>query len=310
MKNKFCIILAFVAAVLAGCSTVAPYDTEDVTIDLQVVDVSAGYATLSIEPSKETYYLAGLVELDSGQTEPAPDDVHFMNLQLDQANIDYLEWRHGLLEDKVPYIASFVDHMLYYGSVTHTVVHLVPGRRYCLYAFVVDPVTIKPVGSLFCKSFTTMDSSLKVVNFDYRIDDWWDFVYPVDSTGQIYSAFPYVVATVSKDHLLNYFGNDTTGNDNLNKPYTYFIMYMLSSNYSASGYDESMIEYGVYSACHEYAEYAPDSLVFEPGKTYYTGIFGADGMTNESQCQIYRFTWQPGMKQTFSHLTDNVGKSW
>jgi len=309
-KNKLYLLLALAAALLAGCSPLAPYKTKNVVLDLQITDLSAGYAAFTITPSTDTYYYFNIIELDSGQTAPAKDDAHFMTLQLDQANIDYLKWRHDLLEKKVPYIASFLDHTLYYGAIKHTVVHLIPGYTYCLYAFVVDPVTVKPVGNLFTKTFTTTDSSYKKIAFDYRIDDWWDFVYPLDSVGQVYSSHPYMVKTVTEDSLLRYFEYDTIGVANLNKPYSYFMLYMLTYNYLLPDYDESMIEYGVYSASHEYAEFAPDSLVFEPGKTYYTGIFSADGLLNTDQYQIYKFTWHPDLKKTFSHLTDNVGTHW
>jgi len=308
MKNKVYIVLALLSALLAGCSEYAPYKTKNVSLDIQILDVSAGYANISITPSKNTFYYAGLMELDSNQAVPAQDDYNFMYLQLDQANIDYLEWRHDLLKDDVPYIASFVDHVLYYGNVEHTIVHLVPGRSYLVYAFVVDPETVKPVGNMYCKSFTTTDSSYKKINFDYRIDGWWDFVYPLDSTGLVNSCHPYMVYTVSQDSLLADFDNDTV--KEYHKPYVYIGLRLATYNYVTTAYEENRIEYGVYSASHEYAEYAPDSVVFEPGKTYYTGIFSADGMLNHKQFQIYKFTWQPGMKQTFSHLKDDVGIHW
>jgi len=295
---------------LSGCKSYAPYKTKDVSLDLQLLDVSAGYARIKITPSKDTYYYVGVIELDSGQTSPVQDASHFMTLQLDQANIDYLNWRHNLLEENVPYIASFVDHVLYYGTLEHTIVHLMPGQNYMLFAFVVDPILITPVGELYYKTFVTTDSSYKDIYFDYRIDDWWDFVYPVDSIGEINSYHPYMVSTVTQDSLLAYFGNDTVGAIGLNKPYVYFWLKLATYNYLISEYDESIIEYGVYSASHEYAEFAPDSVTFNPGTTYYTGIFSADGMVNQKQFQVYKFTWQPGMKQTFSHLTDDVGTHW
>jgi len=306
MKNRIFVILAVAIFMLLGCKSYAPYETKNISLDVQLLDVSAGYARVKITPSKDTYYYVGMIELDSGQTSPAQDASHFMTLQLDQANIDYLNWRHDLLEKNVPYVASFVDHVLYYGTLEHTLVHLIPGRNYMLFAFVVDPITITPVGELFYKTFVTTDSSYKDIYFDYRIDDWWDFVYPVDSAGEINSYHPYMVSTVTQDSLLAHFLNDTV--DALHKPYCYFWLFLGAHNYILLDYGR--IEYGVYSASHKDAELAPDSVTFNPGTTYYTCIFSADGMVNQKQFQSYKFTWQPGMKQTFSHLTDDVGTHW
>lgn len=306
MKSKIQMILSVLLLLMAACNTKAPYKTKNVSVNLQVLEVSAGYATVKSSTSNYAYYTTGICELDSGQTWPYTDEHHFMTMYLDELYIWYLTWRHDLLEQGVPYIATFDDHALTYGTVTRNISRLVPGHTYFLYGFVVDPKLREPVGNLSYITFTCPESSNKCINFDYRIDNSWDFVYPLDISGEIYSNHPYMVSTISESELLEHFGGDTVGVDGLNKPAWYFYNEMLEYYHTAS--DDNRINYGVYTMNHGSQENNVD--VFESGKTYYTGIFSADGMLKCDKYQVYKFTWQPNMQQKFQYGKDNIGMNW
>lgn len=308
MKSKILMILPVFMLLMATCNTKAPYKIKKVSVDFQVLEVGAGYATVKTSTSGYAYYTTGICELDSNQALPYTDEHHFMTMCLDELYIWYLTWRHDLLEQGVPYIASFDDHALTYGTVTHNISRLVPGQTYFIYGFVVDPKLREPVGNLYYKTFTCSDSSNRWVNFDYRVDHSWDFVYPLDMTDEIYSSHPYMVSTVSQRDLLKYFGSDTVGTDGHNKPAWYFYNEMLEYYYTSS--DDDKICYGVYTMNHNTLMVDSDFIAFEPGETYYTGIFSADGMLKCDKFQVYKFTWQPEMQQDFSYKKDNIGMNW
>lgn len=305
---RYFIILILAAVYMTSCSTMAPYETKDVSFKLEVIELSSCYATIRVEPSTDAYYLIGYCLLDSGENSlPYTNAKHFMTMQLDQAYIDYLQWRHYLLNSDVVAVASFADHSLAYGSYDLPIAHLQPYRTYFFYVFAVDPVLNEPVGDIYYVTFTLKNTPDKQISFDYRIDDAWDFAYPLDSLGQICSTHPYYVLTVSQSELLEYYDGDTTGAANNNKPYWYFNRLMFDPD--EERYYSYWFSLGVYSECHKRVD-GMENVEFKAGETYYTGIFSVDGEYYDEYNSVYRFTWQPGMRQTFSPLTDDIGYCW
>ena len=111
---SICIILYS----LMACNPEAPAHTKNVEINMDVQQVSAGYAHITFSTNKNAFYLIGI--------QPAQEDVdpqkvakHFMIMALDRAYVDYLYWRNQQLQELTPFIADFASHSLQYGTVEH-----------------------------------------------------------------------------------------------------------------------------------------------------------------------------------------------
>ena len=182
---------------LMGCQfEKAVAQIEDVTIDIQVKQISAGYINVEFAANKKAFYLTGI-----HQVREDVDDIHkvakqFMLLALDSAYVDYLFWRNQQLQDMVPFVADFASYSLQYGNTDHHFTLLQPSTTYWVYAFVVDPNSNKPVGRLFVKTITTTATSQVPMWFEYRVEGQWDYVYPKDTLGEINSYTPWVGETI------------------------------------------------------------------------------------------------------------------
>ena len=197
----FILVLCPLSIVLClSCNPEAKWTTSDVEINMEVVTVSAGFVECHFSTNKEAYYLIACVPAVEGEN-PQDHPKQFMTLALDSANVEYLAWRNSLLKQGEFNIAPFASHALQYGSVNHFFTGLLPGFTYWIYAFVVDPSTLKPSGKLYLETITTTEESVFDVHFDYRIKGKWDYIYPVDTLNKIYARFPYIATTCDSNSI-------------------------------------------------------------------------------------------------------------
>ena len=273
MKNKVFYILGLLCAMsFASCNPEAPWTTDDVTIRMEVTTVSAGFVECSFSTDKNAYYLIAIEEAREGE-DPMSVQKQFMTLALDSANREYIDWRNKLLKAGEFNIAPFSSHALHYGSVEHFFTGLGPGCTYWIYAFVVNPSTMKPCGKLHLVEVKTKDDSDIDVHFAYRVKGRWDYIYPLDSLGNIYMRFPYLATTMDSASL----------SEESTDPIWYFANWMIERFAEPS---LANIMYGVYAMDNDGSNSA---LEFEVGHTYYTAICGYDG--SFKQTTIYKFHW-------------------
>ncbi len=268
-----------VLTVVALCATScrleeAQWETEDVTITMQVGAVSAGFIECQFTTSKDAYYLIDCVPVDK-ESHPYDYQKQFMTLAIDSAYINYLQWRYWLLEAGESYIAPFASHSLQYGEVDKIFTNLKPGSDYWVYAFVVNPETQKPTGKLYLQTVHTADKSIYNVHFDYRVRDVYDYIYPInDKDGSINYYFPYLAATRDSIWLADEYGAT---------PEVYFKeLFHVYSEYDLT----EMVRYGVHVTKND--GYNSDET-FQEGHTYYTAITSYDGFMGHNV--IYKFTW-------------------
>ena len=268
-----------VLTVVALCATScrleeAKWETEDVSITMQVGAVSAGFIECQFTTSKDAYYLIDCVPVDK-ESHPYDYQKQFMTLAIDSAYINYLQWRYWLLEAGESYIAPFASHSLQYGEVDKIFTNLKPGSDYWVYAFVVNPETQKPTGKLYLQTVHTADKSIYNVHFDYRVRDVYDYIYPInDKDGSINYYFPYLAATRDSIWLADEYGAT---------PEVYFKeLFHVYSEYDLT----EMVRYGVHVTKND--GYNSDET-FQEGHTYYTAITSYDGFMGHNV--IYKFTW-------------------
>ena len=281
MNKSRLYIVFFALMALLGCNPEAKWETKNVTIQMSIETVSAGFIECSFSTNKDAYYLIAIEPAQEG-VNPMDHQKQFMTLALDSANVRYLAWREKLLKEGEFNVAPFSSHALQYGSVNHFFTGLLPGEEYWVYAFVVDPVKMKPEGTLLLTSITTTDESIIDVHFDYRVKGEWDYIYPLDTNGNIYSRFPYIATT-----------RDSLDLDSMEiKPVDYFVIWAL-----AQFLDPSQTEayYGV-KAIENDGE--GSYTVFEEGHTYYTAFCGFDG--SFKQLTVYKFFWTAGCEYYFT----------
>lgn len=250
----------------------APWTTKNVTINMSIQTVSAGFIECNFSTSKNAYYFIN-AEPARPNYNPLTHQKQFMTLALDSANLEYLSWRHELLEEGETQIAPFASHTLQYGNIHHFFTALEPSTDYWVYAFVVNPDKLEPAGKLYLALVKTTDSTVLDVHFEYRIMGSWDYIYPVDSTGNIYTRFPYLAATRDSADIA------TKDDDAIEYFEEYFINIMknkLTGN----------ILYGVKASHNDGWD---SDLEFLEGHTYYTAIAGWDGVVGKNV--IYKFNW-------------------
>lgn len=269
-------LMAVIALLATSCDPQAKWTTKDVTVDIDVFTVSAGFIECSFRPSDDAYYLIACEPARPGFDPLNPkNQKQFMTLALDSAEVEYIAWRHNLLKEGEFTIAPFASHCLQYGAIDHFFTSLEPNTAYWIYAFVVDPEKGEPVGKLFLKSVTTTQHSIVDVHYEYRVQGLWDYIYPLNADGKINNHFPYMASIVDSltlaedlDHI---------------SPEEYFNDYFLTISKVDPA---SNIRYGVQvvknDGMNSYVE-------FEEGHTYYTAIVSYDGFIGNNV--IYKFTW-------------------
>jgi len=270
------LMTAVVTLLVTSCNPEAKWTTKDVTVDIDVFTVSAGYVECSFRPSDDAYYFIACEPARPGLDPLDPSkQKQFMMLALDSAEAEYIAWRYDLLKDGEFNIAPFASHCLQYGAIDHFFTSLAPNTDYWIYAFVVDPEKSEPVGKLFLKSVTTTRTSIVDVHFEYRVQGFWDYIYPLNEDGKINNHFPYLAATADSLTLAEDWDHIS--------PEEYFTDYFLT----ISKIDpESNIRYGVQVVKNDGMN---SHVEFEPGHTYYTAIVSFDGFIGNNV--IYKFTW-------------------
>lgn len=265
------LILLMVAAI--GCNPEAAWvDTYNVNVKMNIDLVSSGFAECSFTTDQEAYYLISIEEtLDA--VDPFTQPKQFMMLAIDSANLKYLAWRNELLKAGEFNIAPFASHALQYGPTKHFFTSLIPDTDYWVFAFAVNPVTLEPISKLNLVKIHTTKESVIDAHVEYRVKGYWDYIYPVDSTGAILSNFPYMATTRDSAEL--------EGDPDM-APFDFFVYWTME-----------MIEtpnikpyYGVQAMVNDGVN---THLKFEEGHTYYTFISGFDGYFIQSA--IFRFRW-------------------
>ena len=297
MNKTLSYILCFVLCVLSftffSCDPEARWETENVDITISVKTVSAGFIECSFTTSKEAYFLIAIEEVRD-DFNPLAHQKQFMMLALDSANREYINWRHDLLKDGEFNVAPFASHSLQYGSTDHFFTGLLPNVEYWIYAFVVDPSTLKPCGRLHLLRVQTTGESIMDVHFEYRVKGVWDYIYPMDSTGNVFGQFPYIATTRDSLELVE----EAANNELVTDPNTYFTIWMFERFLSPEKAD---IFYGVKAVENDGVG---SHLFFREGHTYYTGIGGFDG--SFKQMTIYKFKWEGPETELYFHDTDST----
>lgn len=278
--------IAVIALCAISCNPEAKWATKDVDIAMEVTTVSAGFVECSFSTNKEAYYYINVVPVEEGK-DPMTQQKQFMTLALDSADMAYKQWRKGLLENGEFNIAPFKSHILQYGDVNHFFTGLLPDTDYWIYAFVVNPENMTPVGKLHLVSVHTKTESIVDVHFAYRIKGTWDYIYPLDSKGNIFPRFPYNALT--KDSL-------SLVAEGIDDPVIYFVEWMIALFVFP---EEADVLYGVKATNND--GWSSD-LEFKKGHTYYTAISGYDGLYENTT--IYKFTWTGENCELFFHDTD------
>ena len=277
------IIIVVTMMILSSCDPEAKAVSGlDVKIKVTEQFVSSGYVQYNFSTNREAYYHIGIVPVDQApDTSNQANVKNFMTLMLDRQYADYLYWRADLLEKGTPYVADFAHHSLQYGEVEKYFNFLDPDTDYMVFAFVVDAKTNKPDGRLFTRYVHTETTSSFENNmqFEYRIQGYWNYVYPVlSTTNEIISWVPWVGDVVDSASLAAVAEFAT--------PDAYFRYVFSSINeFEASDF----VHLGIYVNKHE-----PDDdydTYFQTGQTYYTGLALMDGYLSKNPITIYKFRW-------------------
>ena len=310
MKKTTIFITAIISLLCISCSEQSPYYIRNTRIDINVNLVSAGIIQVEFVPNKEAFYYFGITELEQDQTEPYDDENQFMEKVLNRAYSNYMDWRYEQNEKGAPYIASFADHTLAYGRTDKYFINLKPDTRYFIYAFIVDPQDQQYKGQLFSTVVTTTVKSEIDAYFDMTIDRDWDFVYPLNSKGEVVSVVPYKVSIIDKNTIMEHFAGDTF--DYFHKPAWYFLFNVFTDS---TGTDSIKISnplensFGV--SCRQHDGSDPRIITFQENETYYAAICSADGLYQHESLIIYRFTWEGNDTHIiFGHDKDGVGYHW
>lgn len=273
LKSQIVLLLVII---LSSCNPEAPWKTENVEIYMEIQTISAGFVECSFSTNKEAYYLINIEEAKEG-VNPLERQKQFMMLVLDSVNLDYLHWRNDLLKNGEINIAPFSSYALQYGDVNHFFTGLLPKTDYWMYAFVVNPEKQTPEGKLYFTTLTTPEESIMDIHFDYRVKGCWDYIYPVDTFGNIYGRFPYIATTMDSLELVD----KELGTDSAAVAYSVFWALQRFTNPNMAD-----VLYGVNVVDHDGLQTEDD---LEEGHTYYTIISGYDG--SFKQTTVYRFNW-------------------
>lgn len=297
MKKSIYSLFAAVV-ILAGCSTEAKYTTQNVTLTMDVVQVSCGFCEVRFSTDKNAYYYIAAEKVRDG-VNPYGMSRQFMTLSLDYAYKEYINWRYELLYKGEPHIAEFSSHCLQYGDQDYFFCGLEPDTDYWVYGFVVDPATNSPVGDLVLTTVHTEATSKKKVTFKYRVSGTWDFVYPLDEYGQLDFFIPWVGETADSLKLRNELNVDAPGH--------YFADRF---NYIHST-GTAKLFYGMYAHNNDGIGDGTSDTAFEEGHTYYTAIACFDGpLILEGEFKnynIYKFKWHSDFQGVFTAENDTFG---
>ena len=287
VKGERLWVMGLLALLVLACNPEAKWATDDVAITITPYTISAGYIECSFATDKEAYYLIDCVPAEAGYDPTKPENQkQFMMLALDSAYVGYLDWRYNLLKSGEFNIAPFASHSLQYGNIDHFFTNLDTLTNYWIFAFVVNPETMKPAGKLYLKQVTTRATSAMDVHFEYRVRGYWDYIYPLNPDGKINNHFPYLASTCDSAWLEGM------------APEDYFET--LFMGYSALDL-KNVIRYGTNVV---YNDGLNSDAEFEQGHTYYTAIVSYDGFMGNNV--IYKFTWTGPEYEAYFKNEDSI----
>jgi len=279
--NKYITFVAIVLSALSLCTSCAlkleAVSGDDVTIEMTINRVSAGFIDVTFAPDELAYYL---VTVDKAIPGIKLDDCEqqFMDLSLDSAYVKYVEWRHDHLLNLEEHVADFPSHSLYYGTTTMIKNFLEPNTDYWVCAFVVDKKSNKANGRLFYKTIHTKSRSIyNSIRFAYRVKGEWDYIYPYNmNSGELVTDVPWIGKTADslEIHRLGF-----------RSPGQYF-----DSEFEKYEEGVGTIFTGIYAHQNNGVGDGTSTTKFEKGHTYYTAMAVLDGPRNDC-FDIYRFTW-------------------
>jgi hypothetical protein len=170
---------------------------------------------------------------------------------------------------------------------------------------VVNPDELHPAGKLYLARLKTKEESVVNVFFEYRVRGAWDYIYPVDTVGDIYDHFPFICLTLDSLNILEQVEEAQRPTVNLDTvAIEYFSEYFLSL--MASKEDVSrLLNYGVKASEHD-GWTTP--VEFEIGHTYYTAIVGWDGVMGNNV--IYKFNWTGDNFEAYFKNEDSFIYDW
>lgn len=289
----FCSLAALVL-LMSSCNPFSvAYSGEDVEIEIQIKEVSAGFMDVKFMPNLPAYYLCGIEKAVEG-VEPEDVAQRFMDLALDSAYVEYVIWRHDYLMKNEQYVADFASHSLNYCDYEEVEDFLSPDTDYWVYAFPVDRDSNKANGRLFYKKVRTLKTSkFSNVRYAYRVRGEWDYVYP-------YIPKENVDPNAGSDFMdINARGTLVTNVSWAGLTADSLALRAAGYNYPGEYFDEKLysldwrsplIHRGVYSHWNNGMGDGSSSTRFELGHTYYTAMATLDGPRSES-FDIYRFTY-------------------
>ena len=286
--------------VMVACDPDVKSHTKDVVINIDVMNVSAGYAQVHFFTNKKAFYMISIQPVKEN-IDPQKIAKTFMLLSLDSAYADYLYWRNKQLQVMTPFVADFASHSLQYGDVQHCFTLLKPNTAYWVYAFVVDANANKPAGQLFLETIHTDSVGNIPVYFEYRIDELWDYVYPKDSLGEINSTIPWVGETID---------SITLREQGWRVPGEYFFERFQNVYFG----DYERILYGIYVHKNDGIGDGTSTTRYEEGKTYYTGMAALDAPLvfplPQNIYDIYRFTWHGDTTSIYMTPDQSTDGNW
>ena len=305
ISNRIICLASIVVLVLIGMVSCNPDEvaahTTNVQIDIQIKQISAGYANVEFSTNKKAFYLTGIHPVRKDIDDIQKVSKQFMLLALDSAYVDYLYWRNQQLQQMIPFVTDFASYALQYSNTNQYFTLLRPSTDYWVYAFVVDPATNKPAGSLFITTLTTDSASRIPMWFEYRVEGQWDYVYPKDAKGEINSNTPWVGETIDSITLREQ-GWETPGK------------YFLSRFDEVYKGDYKRILYGIYAHENNGESDGTSVTKFEMGKTYYTGMAALDAPLtyplDTNVYDIYRFTWLGDTTNLYFTSVNSLDGQW
>ncbi|MBQ0149621.1 MAG: hypothetical protein KBT08_03280 [Bacteroidales bacterium] len=299
MKSKIfhCIIMVSAALSLWACDQYADFDSgPDVSIDITINRVSAGFVDITFTPDRPAYFLYSVDRVIPG-IDPDKYEQAFMDLALDSAYVEYVKWRHDQYMNLETTVADFASHNLSYGKTDYTQNFLQPDTDYWVYGFVVDAQSNKANGRLFWTTIhTTNESIFKDIRFRYRIKGTWDYVYPYDiKSNELVTDVPWVGQTADSLQIRDL---------GFSSPGKYFDSKFITDYHH--NYGSTFL--GVYAHDNNGVGDGTSTTRFEVGHTYYTAMATLDGPRNEC-FDIYKFTWEgPEMELMLTHEDSTMGE--
>lgn len=292
---------------LVACSPEAPYSTDgDTVVKIEVKQIKSGYVCVSFTPDRDAYYLVSIDKVVPGLN-PHKMERTFMQLALDSAYMTYVTWRYHQMLNGVPahQVAPFQSHALQYGHTEFYAYYLEPDTEYWIYAFAVNPEANRPTSRLFIHTIRTEGTSSTICRFRYRVKGYWDYVYPLDSLGNLLNDFPYMVGTLDSVEMRR-----RCIEGGFASPAVFFAD---SINRVLKEQDmNSRVLWGIYAHNNDGIGDGTSSTLFEEGHTYYTAMAGVDGQLypGKDQNALFRFTWHENMDTIFSPASSLRWHEW